>query len=73
MTKDEAQSRASRDRWTFYEAVKIASRGDICYMTRNMMIQGRGFVQGDVVGLKRYVFRPVSQEWCPKWFGRSRR
>jgi hypothetical protein len=21
MTKDEAQSRASRDRWTFYEAV----------------------------------------------------
>jgi hypothetical protein len=30
---------------TPYEAVKIASRGDICYMTRNMMIQGRGFVQ----------------------------
>jgi hypothetical protein len=23
MTKDEAQSRASRDRWTFYEAVKL--------------------------------------------------
>jgi len=25
MTKDEAQSRASRDRWTFYEAVNLAS------------------------------------------------
>jgi len=23
MTKDEAQSRASRDRWTFYEAIKV--------------------------------------------------
>jgi hypothetical protein len=23
MTKDEAQSRASRDRWTFYEAVSF--------------------------------------------------
>jgi hypothetical protein len=42
--EDEAESRASRDRWIFYEAVKIASGGDFCYMTRNMMIQGRGFV-----------------------------
>jgi hypothetical protein len=32
---------------------EIASRGDICYMTRNMMIQGQGFVQPTLWGLGR--------------------
>jgi hypothetical protein len=30
---------------------EIAGRGDICYMTRNMMIQGSGFVQRDLPDL----------------------
>jgi hypothetical protein len=30
---------------------EIAGRGDICYMTRNMMIQGPGFVQRDLPDL----------------------